>query len=692
MIAESTIKVYSKATANLLRPLVLKPTDRLVMTLSKDKKKFHVKVVAATTFRFPNEAWWDNQSLPDAHIEMRPELYRVDNVVSASALNEFPDRIPEKKRLDHGEWQWEMAATDYTAMVIKALWPVNQISMDLEAKIAYVSLLSLVRTQEEVAEVYAAFKDSGAVPEHGYDLHPDHPLSPYQQVAAYLADKSEGFGLFMDPGTGKTAPTIALICNQAAKKYKETGKPYKAIVVVPKNVQSNWAREFGKFTTSCGNVTILKGGMLKRMNLLTEAGESLSDPDVQYCVIITSYETMVRTWPVIQAWLKLTAMASGNEDFDLAAADEGHMFKWHKTTRYEFICKLRDCSKKRMVLTGTPVANSPLDLYCLFEFMGEHWSGFTSWEAWREFYGVFIKEEEDGYDKLVACQNLPFMQERLARLSFRITKKEALPNLPDKLYDTLDVSMAPKQADVYRMIAQQLAAEIEDDLTGDVKTLTIQNILTKLLRLSQITSGFVKWDPIYDPNTGDELEAGTIEYFDKNPKLDMLVEKLKARTPNQKTIVWSCWVPNIKQIVERLKEEGIEAVSYYGATKDRDEAERRFNCDPSCTVLVGNPTAGGVGLNLLGFDPADPDSYETNCDSVIYFAMNWSAITRGQSEDRANRRGTRVQTQITDLIVPGSIDEQIRDRVMQKIAMAMGVNDIRAILSCVLTGLTEIDE
>jgi hypothetical protein len=157
----------------------------------------------------------------------------------------------------------------------------------------------------------------------------------------------------------------------------------------------------------------------------------------------------------------------------------------------------------------------------------------------------------------------------------------------------------------------------------------------------------------------------------------------------------------------------------------------KFNCDPNCTVFIGNPAAGGTGLNLLGYDTKlykpepvmegvnqiaaivmdndwmsynemdcrweeDPngincfDSYEkhyvktalppTYCDHVIYYAQNWSYPHRAQSEDRAHRRGTTTHVRYTDLVVPGSIDEEIRVRVVEKKVSATKIQDVRSVL------------
>ena len=213
--------------------------------------------------------------------------------------------------------------------------------------------------------------------------------------------------------------------------------------------------------------------------------------------------------------------------------------------------------------------------------------------------------------------------------------------------------------------------------------LVVRCILTKLLRLAQITSGFIVFNPVYDVN-GDVESAGSIDRLDPNPKVERLVEILKEKGPNQKTIVWSCWVQDIKTIASRLELEGIDAVTYYGGTSDadRDIAVARFNNDPACKVFIGNPAAGGTGLNLRGYDPDKESS--TNCDHVIYFSQNWSMVSRSQSEDRVHRRGTRVNVRITDLCIPGTIDEEIRTRVTDKRNVAYQMQDIRNILRILL--------
>ena len=156
----------------------------------------------------------------------------------------------------------------------------------------------------------------------------------------------------------------------------------------------------------------------------------------------------------------------------------------------------------------------------------------------------------------------------------------------------------------------------------------------------------------------------------------------------------TCFVPDIKAISERLTREGIRHVVFYGGTSDKDraEAERAFNHDPDCRVFIGNPAAGGVGLNLWGYDPDRPEQTQRNADHVIYYAQNWSMTARSQSEDRCHRRGTRKSVRYTTMLVPESIDVTIDDRVKNKILTADNIQDIRAIMQRVLLTVPSEEE
>lgn len=650
------MKALSETTAKLFAPLSFAKTDRLHISLSREGNKFIASLSASDERR--GRGW-----------------------LSTNASREWLLRVPERKELD-GLNEWELAATDVTACIIDNVWPKSQVSFDADAKLFFDYLLLTCDQQMANADTHAAYKLEKRVPQHSFELHPELPLSDYQQVALHCASQSEGYGLFMEQGCGKTPVMIANVCN-AAKALRATGEKrmYRAVVVAPNNVRMNWKNEFDKFSTCKGKVTVLRGGQMQRTKDFIEAVATCDDE--LYTVVVMSYDCMVRMIEMITS-----------VEWDIAVLDEAHCIKWPETKRCHAAMKLRDAAKVRIPLTGTPICNSILDLYALFEFMGKGMSGFNSWKNFRSFYGVF-KDLARGRQKLIGMQNLPFMQERLARCSFIITKEEALPDLPKKVYSIREVEMTAEQKAAYEQIAIYLSHEIESDLNDsddNGRSLTITNVLTKMLRLAQVTSGFITWDPIV-ADDGAVLQPRRVERFKEQPKMDEIINALKERDATEKTLIWACWVSDIEALAARCEKEGIKCVTYYGSTseKNRIEAERAFNEDPDCTVFIGNPAAGGTGLNLLGYPPGRGDEFATDVTQEYYFSQDWSPLKRGQSEDRAHRRGTRRPVTIFDFCVPSTIDEEIRARVLRKRVTAYTIADIREILSNILRGFVSDD-
>lgn len=597
---------------------------------------------------------------------------------------DFINRFPEHKPLEHpgiGTYI-SVPATDTSALILSEAWPKGQLKFhDAETRGFVEYLYMRVFAQTRTLQAVARWRE-GQPMDCPHEQRDDKPLLGFQQVALSCTIGAEGYGLFMEQGTGKTCTAIARICNEA-RLLRQAGNTrlYSALIVCPKGVCSNWASEIAAFTTRRGRVEILRGQRLDRLKALADAfrvDPETDEHEDEYAAVIVSYDILSRDIGL------LTTL-----QWDLAIWDESQYCKSVKTDRFKNSLKLRDCARQRMLLTGTPIGNSALDLYAQLELMGEGWSGFSDFKSFCKFYGVFAKDanaQGNGVQKLIGLQNMPFIKERLARCAFIIRKSEALPDLPKKQYDIVDVELSPEQAEVYGQLQDSLMVQIQDELDSDIpKTLLVNSILTRLLRLAEVTSGYVRYDEVCNPHDGTVLRPKIIDRFDPNPKLDALIELVKDKTPEQKTIVWACFTENIKMIRARLELEGLDCVTFYGktTTQERDNEVHRFNCDPTCRFFVGNPSAGGIGLNLIGFDKDDSTS-QSNCDHVIYYSQNWSALVRSQSEDRAHRPQTRVPVRYTDLCVPNSVDEEIRARVLNKLRHALEVSDVREILAKVL--------
>ena len=669
----------SRATEKLLKPIRLEADDYLILNVDDEGVRFVAQALSLTSVgACPS---WGTRRVVNG-----VEMWETWNGASWGA-REFFSRLPERT-FNKKSSTWKIAGTDFNALVTNACWPRRKIVFGPDAEELFDALLDSFSNQRDCSTAAAEFKVNATLPELQYKgadwvERNDLPLSDYQRAAARISMDSDGYALFMDRGTGKTPVAIQRICCDARAvnagvmeggcDRPDGGKMLRVLIVCPGQVRLNWEREISRFASLPGKVVVARGGQAKRVRILSHAITPENDCD--FSVTIISYGSLVKSIDFYAA-----------VPWDLVISDETHFFKSASTVRFKAMQRIRDAATRRLGLTGTPIGNSPMDLWSQLEFLGKGQSGFMSYKNFRKFHGQWEGNAAEGVERLIGLQNIPLLQERLSRMSFAVTKDEAGLDLPDKVYDVHEVHMTTRQAELYERISRELAVEVEDKLTGQiVDQMVIKNILTMLLRLSQITAGHVVWDAIYNED-GEEVRPKKVEHLDGNPKVEAVVELIQEMGSKSKMLIWCSWVPSIEAIHKRLDELGIRHGTFYGATSDNDRAanEHAFNHDPDFRVMILNPQTAGEGLNLVGYDYENPEESDTYCDHEIFFSSNWSQILRAQAEDRAHRRGTRMPVRITDIVVPGSIDIDILDRIMKKKQMADMISDLSAILKSVL--------
>jgi SNF2 family DNA or RNA helicase len=325
--------------------------------------------------------------------------------------------------------------------------------------------------------------------------------------------------------------------------------------------------------------------------------------------------------------------------------DESHYLKTPGAKRTKRAIALAKHAKFRRILTGTPIANSPFDAYSQLKCLEESfWKayGFGSFTDFKTHFGVFVKghngQQGRDFEQCVGYKNLDQLKTCLADITSRVTKDEVL-DLPPKLYQKRYFEMSPEQTRVYREIKKDAIA-----LLSSGETVTAPLAITRLLRMQQVTCGYVPTDE------GCEFET----FGDANPRLDLL-EEICDNLPHA-TIIWARFRRDIDLIMDRL---GKQSVRYDGKTTDteRAEAKRRFQAGEA-KFFVGNPAAGATGLTL------------TAARYVIYASNSFKLTDRLQSEDRAHRIGQEHPVTYIDLIAPGTVDEQIVAALRSKMDIA----------------------
>lgn len=692
------IEALCKATGSSLQPIEFhyKDSEQLHLEIwyHKNDEDFQMKLSPFV----PADEMGNDADLFFQHLEKKPivptftayggkKLKRGDKYdvwYSDQYARQLFSRIPEAKPMFINSSNaenvgcYKVAATDFSALIIHHAWPKDRIVFRNEdCQTHYEYLLVRFFGQSARANMQAKFKIDKVVPDDPPDYldHEERPLADYQKVGVLMGLMQEATGLFMDRGTGKTCTSIARICTEARRTHKKYNRMMRVLVVCPNAVRLNWQEEFRRFATVAGKVTIIRGDKNKRIQQFTEGVKR--DPELCFSTFVVGYGSIASDIDILYTLF----------EWDLVILDESHCIKSTTTGRFKAAIAIRDSSARRQILTGTPTANSFVDIFAQLEFLGRGLSGFTSLREFKKFYGKYVKDSDDR-DILTGMCNVPLFQERLARLSYSVTKEEAGLNLPDKVYGVVEVAMTRKQAELYENLKESLVAEIEAEAGRPNSTITADNILTRLMRLAQITSGYCKTDGVIDPFTSEVLEKGQVYQINpegENPKIISTMELLAESPEEEKTVIWCCFREDIQQLCKALTKAEIVHGHYYGDTseQEREDNVQKFNNDEKFRVLIANPQSAGEGLNLLGHNP-DRDDQETYCGHEIFFSQNWSYILRAQAEDRAHRRGTKMPVKITDLQVIGTIDEEIRNRVTLKKDSAAKREDVSQILQNIL--------
>ena len=221
--------------------------------------------------------------------------------------------------------------------------------------------------------------------------------------------------------------------------------------------------------------------------------------------------------------------------------------------------------------------------------------------------------------------------------------KEQCLDLPDKIYSPRYIELSKEQEKAYNDLATFAIAQLEG------QTLTVDNTMTMLLRLHQITCGYLPTDNGQPPVPL------------KNNRMDELLNVLEET--EGKVIIWANYRYSILDIANTLRKKFGEetVVTYFGDTKDKDRQEivKQFqDKDSPVRFFIANQQTGGYGLTL------------TAAHTVVYYSNNYDLEKRIQSEDRAHRIGQKNNVTYIDIICEKTVDENIVNSLRNKIDLA----------------------
>jgi SWI/SNF-related matrix-associated actin-dependent regulator 1 of chromatin subfamily A len=421
----------------------------------------------------------------------------------------------------------------------------------------------------------------------GEDEHFEPPglngiLRPFQNIGVQFMEQHNGCALIADEqGLGKTIETIAWL--QLHPEIQST------LIVVPASVKINWQREIVSWMNPVPNVQILSGQ--KPYKIIGD-------------IIIINYD-------IVTYWTKQLL----KKEFEVIILDEAHFVKNSSTKRSKAIKILKKSITHRIALTGTPIENSPYEIFNAINFVDptifpDKWA--FIWEFCSPVNNGF------GWDFSGHANTAKLHQKLITTIMLRRLKKDVLPELPAKIRTIVPIELDNKQ--IYQKAENSYKAFVKENEANGTLTKSFLNAKARTEGLKQIAvqgklNGVIEWIKDY-LETEKKLVIVTTHTF-------VIEELLKA-------------FPKI-------------SVRLDGSTTGnaRQEAIDSFQNDLHINLFIVNLKAGGIVITL------------TAASNMLIVELGWNPKQMDQVEDRIHRIGQTRGVNIYYAIAQNTIEEKI---------------------------------
>ena len=431
-------------------------------------------------------------------------------------------------------------------------------------------------------------------------------------------DQQEGAYLTWPPGGMKTRTTIEAVRLQA----KRLNRPLKVLVLCPKVAKGVWAQELERWVSASRQVdvpVIFGDSALQR-----RADGTLW--------LITNYDQIINKTKekVLAKW-----------GADVLVLDEAHYCASISSARSRAVARLAKKIHYHLLLSGTP-SDNPWGWYPQYRLIASPtdpvWSQQT-YTAYKNRITLFAgpmmpwrdkNRGANGYDP----EYLEVAKQAAARYSHVIDK--SVLNLPEPVTTVVPITLSPSEMKAYEQMEHDLFVEFKDtDTVADAPS-----VLTKILRLQQITGGFVA-----------DTEHG-IHRFGTS-KLDACMELVEERVgAGQKVVIVARYREDCAALQKAMK---VKYGTINGDTSDKDRADIMASFQTgSLMVVILQPRAGGVAISLSA------------ASAMIIYSAEVSSIVMEQVIGRCWRPGQTGHLQILPLLVPHSVDSDLWGALQNK--------------------------
>lgn len=416
--------------------------------------------------------------------------------------------------------------------------------------------------------------------------------------------------LAMDMATGKTRVAIEAMKERGVRR---------ALVLCPLSVIDTWKEEIAEYAEEQGYLVPALVGPVKNRAIVVDTLKE-HEPVVFLC----NYEACWRE-PLKTALLKA--------GLDMLILDESHRIKSPGSKVSWFVSRLAKYVPSMLALTGTPMPNSPLDIYAQYRALDPTIFG-TRFADFRNRYAIM-----GGYGgyQVLSYQRLDELHEKMNRLAFRVRADDVL-DLPDAMDVTRSFDLSPRARKAYDELKREMVTELGEG------TLSADNALTKLLRLQQITSGSV---PVVT-----EGGAERMEYVDGG-KRDLLADLLADIDIKEPVVIFARFIQDLDNIRAVCRQQGRS----FGELSGRRNDLSGFKAG-QIDALAVQIQSGGLGVDL------------SRAKFGVYYSTGYSLGEYEQSRARLRRppKGEERRERIVyfHLVAQNSVDRMILRAIRKK--------------------------
>ena len=426
---------------------------------------------------------------------------------------------------------------------------------------------------------------------------------PYQTEAFLTVRDMDYCAIFHEQGLGKTKIAIDLLLYWLSYRDIDT-----VLIVTKKQLVKNWIDEF--IIHSHIKPKVLSSNKRDNFYVLNSPAK----------VIVTNFETLSTDKNRVKLFLKARNVG--------IIIDESTKLKNPDAKLTQDFFELSDLFKLKAIMTGTPVANRPYDMWAQIYFLDKGESLGTDFNEFKKKTDLSNDLASNKQKRSKFEDTISEIYKKISHFSIRETKETCGIELPQKEYKTIFAEYEKIQYEMYCQVVKELQIEIKKNGETEIDDESVS--LKRLLRLMQITSNPRLLNEKYEAKSG------------KEEQLELLLAEIIGK--NEKCIVWSSFIENIDYFTKKFEDYNPKKIHGSMSIEERNKSVDLFKKDDACKVLFATPQSAKEGLTL------------TVANHVIFYDRGFNLDDYLQAQDRIHRISQKKKCFVYNFLIDGSVD------------------------------------